>query len=216
MIIKKSFTIFKDRSFSRAGFTLIEIIISIGILSGIIFMVSMFSLDVFNFQIFFSDVFIAQQEISLTLTEMGVQVRSIGPSDNGSYPIESASSTAIVFYSDINGDNAFERVRYFVSGNILRRGVIEPTGNPATYPLAGESTRDVVSNIILPPTASQSLFLYYDKNYTGAQAPMSEPIDVNQVRLIKATITTDKTPQNIQGRVDYFSTMMIRNLRNVQ
>lgn len=198
------------------GFTLIEVLIAIGILSGIIFVVSVFSLDVFNFQIFLGDTFAIQQEINLTLVSMGTEVRAIGPSVNGSYPIEAASSTSFTFYSDVDGDNVFERVRYFVAGSILKRGVIEPTGNPATYPLADETTKDVVNNIILPPIASQSLFLYYDKNYTGAQAPLPASIEINKIRIVKVTITADRNLQDRQGRFNYSSTMMIRNLRNVQ
>jgi len=150
------------------------------------------------------------------LAMMGIEVRSMGPSSNGSYPIESASETSFTFYTDIDGDGAFERVRYFVSGSSLRRGIIEPVGNPATYPLINETVKDVTTNVILPPVASQSLFTYYDQNYTGSQMPMSSPIDVNRIRLIKATITSDRTPQDIKNRTDYSSTMLIRNLHNGQ
>lgn len=198
------------------GFTLIEILISIGILSGIVFVVGTFSLDIFNFQLFLGNAFIMQQEISLTLTNMGVEVRSIGPSASGSYPIESASESSVVFYSDVDGDNVFERVRYFVSGSSLKRGIIEPTGFPAAYPFGDEVIRDVVNNVILSPTASQSLFIYYGSSYSGTQVPLSTPIDINQIRLIKATITADITPQDTKSRLEYSSTMMIRNLRNVQ
>ena len=186
------------------------------ILSGIVLIISMFGLDIFKFQIFFSDTFTMQQEIGLTLTEMGVEIRGMGPSANGSYLIESASATSLVFYTDKDGDSQFDIVRYFVSGSTLRRGVIKPTGNPAIYPSADEVIKDVVSNVILPPIASQSLFLYYDQNYTGTQAPITSPVSVNQVRLIKATISTDRTPQDKMARTEYSSTMMIRNLRNTQ
>lgn len=203
-------------SFLSAGFTLIEVMISMAILGGIMFMVSMFGLDIFNFQIFLSDAFTMQQEIGLTLTSMGVEVRAMGPSANGSYSIEAASDTSLTFYSDVDGDNAFDRVRYFVAGNVFRRGIIKPVGNPATYPLANETFKDLVNNVVLPPTASQSLFVYYDQNYTGTQAKLPLPIDVNRIRIIKATITADRTPQDIKSRVDYSSTMLIRNLRNTQ
>ena len=198
------------------GFTLIEVLIAMSILSGIVFVVSMFGLDIFTFQIFLGDVFTMQQEINLTLTNMGLEVRAMGPSANGSYPIESASDNSLTFYSDVDGDSVFERVRYFVSGAILKRGITEPSGNPTVYNLANEVSTDVVANVILPPVASQSLFSYYDQNYTGDQAPLSLPIDVNKVRLIKVTVTADKTPQDSIGRIDYSSTMLIRNLRNVQ
>ncbi|MDO8496856.1 MAG: prepilin-type N-terminal cleavage/methylation domain-containing protein [bacterium] len=198
------------------GFTLIEVLIAMSILSGIVFIVSMFGLDIFSFQVFLGDVFTMQQDISLTLTSMGLEIRATGPSANGSYPIESASSDSLTFYSDIDGDSAFERVRYFVSGTTLKRGIIEPSGNPAVYNLANEISTDVVKNIILPPSASQPLFSYYDQNYTGDQVSLSLPIDVNKIRLIRATVTADKTPQDLVGRIDYSSTMLIRNLRNVQ
>ena len=198
------------------GFTLIETIIAITILSGVTFVIGMFGLDVFDFQIFLDDALIMQQEIGLTLTDMGTEVRAMGPSANGSYPIEVASDTSLIFYSDIDGDGAFERVRYFISGNTLQRGVIEPAGNPATYPLASETVREVVTNVILPPIAVQPLFIYYDQGYTGSQPPLSLPININRIRLIKTTVTADRTPLDIKGRVDYFATMLIRNLRNVQ
>ncbi len=200
----------------RKGFTLIEALIAMSILSGIVFIVSVFGLDIFSFQIFLGDVFTMQQEITLTLTSMGLEVRAMGPSANGSYPIESASSNSLTFYSDVDGDGVFERVRYFVSGTILKRGIIKPSGNPAVYNLANETSTDVVANVILPPAASQSLFVYYDQNYTGSQPPLSLPIDVNKIRLIRATVTADKTSQDSIGRIDYSSTMLIRNLRNVQ
>ncbi|MBI2065410.1 MAG: prepilin-type N-terminal cleavage/methylation domain-containing protein [Candidatus Yanofskybacteria bacterium] len=199
----------------NSGFTLIEIIIAISILSGIIFVVSMFGLDIFDLQIFLGDIFVVQQEITATLTEMGIEVRAMGPSANGSYPVESASTTSFVYYSDMDGDGSFERIRYFVVGNVLRKGVIKPVGNPATYPLADEVTRDVVRDLILPPVADQPLFSYHDGNYTGTQEPMSEPVDINRIRLIKVVITADKTPQDNLGRFDYSSLMLIRNLRNI-
>lgn len=198
------------------GFTLIEILIGIGILSGIVAVISIFSFDIFSLQLFLGDTFIIQQEINLTLTNMAIEVRAMGPSANGSYPIESASSKSLAFYSDVDGDSVFERVRYFVSGSSLKRGIIEPTGNPAIYVSTDEVSKDVVSNVVLLSTASQSLFVYYEQDYTGNQPAMSHPININRVRLIRATITADRTPQDLRGRVDYSTTMLIRNLHNVK
>ncbi len=198
------------------GFTLIEVIVTMAILSGVILVINMFGIDIFNFQLFLGDVFTIQQEINLTLTSMGIEVRAMGPSANGSYMIESASDTSLVFYSDIDGNGAFDRVRYFASAGILKKGVIKPTGNPALYPPANETISDLVNNVILPPTASQSLFYYYDHNYTGTQPPLPLPIDVNKIRLVKVTITADKKPQDINSRFDYSSVMLIRNLKNVK
>ena len=205
-----------DRSFLRAGFTLIEILIAMGIMSGIVFVISTFGLDIFNFQIFLGDAFIIQQEMSLTLTSMGIEVRAMGPSANGSYPIESASPQSVVFYSDVDGDNVFERVRYYASGGKFMRGVTEPSGNPAIYNPADEKSKELVNNVILPPIASQPLFSYYDEGYTGNQEALPSPVDINKIRLIKATITADRTSQDMRGRSDYSAVMLIRNLKGAK
>src|SRR3989344_4905237 len=160
------------------GFTLIEVLIAIGILSGLALIVGFFGLDIFEFQIFLGDTFTIQNEINITLASMGIDVRGMGPSDNGSYPIESASSSSLVFYSDIDGDGNFERVRYFVSNNTLNRAIIEPTGNPAIYPLGNEGAKEEVHGVVLPPVASEPLLIFYDKDYDGSQAAMPEPIDI--------------------------------------
>lgn len=200
----------------NSGFTLIEVLIAVGILSGLILAVSFFGLDIFEFQLFLGDTFIVQNEINITLVSMGVDIRGMGPSDNGSYPMESASSGSLVFFSDIDGDGSFERIRYFVSNGSLNRGIIEPTGNPAAYFPVDEVVKELVHDVILPPIAGQPLFSYFDRNFDGSQPAMPEPIDINQVRLVRATITADKSPQDLQGRINYSATMLIRNLRNAQ
>ena len=202
--------------YKLVGFTLIEVLVAMGILFGIVTVISIFSFDIFSFQLFLGDTFITQQEINLTLTNMAIEVRAMGPSANGSYPIELASSKSFAFYSDVDGDSVFERVRYFVLGSSLKRGIIEPSGNPAVYIIANEISKDVVGNVVLPPTASQSLFVYYEQDYTGSQPAMPHPINVNKVRLIKATVTADKTPHDLRGRVDYSAKMLIRNLHNAK
>ncbi len=212
----KIFKFFRSRIFISRGFTLLEILIVMAILSGLIFVISYFGYNVFNLQIFLGQSFVEQQEVSLTLSNMGIEMRGMGPSANGSYTIESASSKSFTFYSDVDGSGVFSRVRYYVSGTTLTRGLTKPTGNPAVYNPANEVLTDVVHNVILAPVASQSLFTYYDPNYTGTQTAMPSPINVNQIRLVKITVTVDPTPGDTKSRTDYSNTVLIRNLRNVQ
>jgi prepilin-type N-terminal cleavage/methylation domain-containing protein len=56
----------KGNRLLSAGFTLVEIIIAMGILSGLILAISIFSFDVFDFGIFLGENITSQQEIQLT------------------------------------------------------------------------------------------------------------------------------------------------------
>ena len=194
------------------GMTLIEVLIVMAIMSGIVFVVAMFGLDISDFGIFLGDTFTAQQEIQLTLTAMATEIRSMGPSENGSYAIESAASNSFTFYSDVDGDDVFERVRYFIVGNTLRRGIIEPTGNPATYSTFAETTRDLVHDLVV--TASPSMFIYFDGNYDGSQNDLPIPVNIALIRLVKVSIVSDRTPNDQEARIGFSMTTVIRNLKD--
>lgn len=191
-----------------------EILIVMAILSGVVVVISIFTLDVSNFGVFLGDALSAQQEIQLSLSSMATEIRSMGPSANGSYPIESASSTSFTFYSDIDGDNIFERVRYFVQNNVLKRGVIEPSGNPIVYSALNEQVMDLVHDLVLP--TGGSIFYFYDKNYDGSQSSMSAPVNVVDIRMTRVLITADKSPQNESARITFSTTTIIRNLKDDQ
>ena len=118
---------------ANKGFTLIEIIIAIAIFSGIILAVSMFGLDVYDFGIFLGENLNAQRELQTTLRVMASEMKAMNQSVVGSYAIESASQNAITFYSDIDGDGLTDKIRYFLENNILKKGVIKPSGSPLSY-----------------------------------------------------------------------------------
>lgn len=190
------------------GFTLIEIIIAIGILSGIILMVSIFIFNVFDLGIFLGENITSQQELQLTLRVMVSEMRSMTQSVNGSYPIESASQNEIIFYSDRNSDGLAERIHYFLDGNILKRGVIEASGSPLAYS-GTEDTTEVVHNIY---SLAGNIFSYYDSNYSGTQAEIGFPVNIPLLRLIRVNLTVDPNPLDPSSRVNFSSAINIRNL----
>ncbi len=192
----------------KNGFTLIEILIAIAIFSGIVFVISSFGLDVYDFGIFLGENLTAQQELQLTLRSMVSEMRAMTQSVGGAYPIESASQNSIVFYSDSDGDGFTERIRYFLDGNILKRGIIKPTGNPLSYS-GTEDIREAVHNIYL---SAGNIFGYYDVGYNGTQSELSFPVNIPLVRLIKAKLTVDPNPADPSSRVNFSAEVNIRNL----
>ena len=195
--------------FSGAGFTLLEILISITILSGIILVVSLFGFNVFNFSIFLGNDIVSQQEIQLTLKVMVSEIRSMTQSINGSYPLELVFQNSLVFYSDIDGDGFSDRVHYYLQGTTFYKGVTKPTGNPLIYDVTNEKITEVVHNIY---TSAGNIFSYYDSSYTGSQAALSFPINIPVVRLIKVNLTVDPDPANTSSRANFSTQVNVRNL----
>ena len=136
----------------------------------------------------------------------------MGPANNGGYPIESATATSFIFYTDLDGDKLFERVRYYLEGNILKRGMIKPTGNPAVYLSANEQIREVVHNIISNPPP---IFSYYPKDVDGTGTALVSPVDPSLVRLLKIDIASDQDPQKAPGPATLKAFITIRNFRGI-
>jgi len=110
-----------------SGFTLPEIIVTTAIFTVILGAVSLFARDIFYYNTVFSSGLASYDDARKILRPIASEIRSAAQSSSGSYNIESANSTSFVFFSDVNADGKKERIRYFLSGTTLRRGVIMPT-----------------------------------------------------------------------------------------
>ena len=182
----------KQKNNKEAGLTLVEILVSIGIMSGAIALVGLFTRDVSNIGIDYTQRFETEQEINLTINEMIVELRSIIQSNAGSYPISAASTSSITFYTDIKDDGLIDRVRYFLDGTTLKQGVIIPSGDPLTYNPVNETVKDVVHNVVV---GTSTIFSYYDENFTGGEPPLTFPVTISEIRMIEVSISAQDTGQ---------------------
>ena len=137
--------------------------------------------------------------------------RSTLPSSLGSYAIDSASSTAFIYYADLNGDGLKEKIRYFLSGTTLRQGVIKPSGSPLVYNPANEKIADMIHGIV---KNSGPIFTYYDTNYDGTTAPLATPVNLLNIRLVKITVKVDVDPRKPPGPAQFTTQVSIRNLKD--
>lgn len=201
----------QDRK-SNSGFTIIELIISVFILSIVVITATSFQRDVFSLNYSLQGNLNAQIEARRVVRVMIAELRKASPSSLGAYPIASASSTAITFYSDLDSNGTKERVRYFVSGNEVRRGVIIPTGNPAVYNSGSETLTTVISGFVSSSTLP--LFQYYPSTYSGTSTAMSYPLDIPAIRLIKITAIINKDPAHNPAPFIITSQVNLRNLKD--
>lgn len=153
------------------GFTLIEIIVSIGISSVLLIAIMLLigtALPVYRSTFLQTSV---NETARVQMKRIANEIREARFSDAGEYPIVEATGRKIVFYADIDGDVATERVRYELVGTHLIRGIINPSGSPAVYDEGQETVATVASFVY---NGSGPLFTYYGSNY---------PIDPNPLVL---------------------------------
>jgi len=140
------------------------------------------------------------------------ELRSASIGVDGSYPITQASSSQIIFYSSYgNSTGLVNKIRYFISGNELKKGVIKPSGSPLIYNSSSESVKTVGIGI---NNGSVPLFYYYDSNYNGTSSPLSQPVNITSIRYVKINMVIFKqTSRNSTSTFIVNTGSSIRNLK---
>lgn len=185
-IIKKLKHRFKLSGENGEGFTLIEVLVTL----------SIFTILIFGFSAMLNDIFVNSNQQLLSMNNidqarlaMSVftnEIRNATTGSDGSYPLNQADDSQIIFYSNFRtNDAAVERIRYYISGDTLYKGVVLPSGNPLTYNLSSESISPVIAGI---SNSNDPIFYYYDGSYDGSTSPLSQPVNINQVRFVKISL----------------------------
>lgn len=194
----------------QTGLTIIEVLVVLFILVLVGTAVVTFQINIFSLNKISSDSLTAEGEARQAFKVITSEIRTMTPSSMGAYAIDQVGTSSITFYSNVDNDSLIEKVRYFLSGNTLKRGVIKPSGNPLTY-TGTESFKEMVHNIA---NATSSIFSYYDANYDGTSAPLSAPVNPISVRLIKVNIIIDHDPVKSPPPFLITTQVSIRNLKD--
>jgi type II secretory pathway pseudopilin PulG len=201
---------FSNKNFHK-GMTLVETLVGLGVLIMIMVAIASFQVNVIKNNKYSNDVLLSAQDASVILKTMVKELRSSKPGNNGSYPIVQAATSSLTFFSDIDSDNLQEQVRYFLSANTLKKGVIKPTGSPLSY--SGQETFYILATSI-KNTASTSMFEYYDNTYVSTSTPLVQPVTTSAVRLIKISLLIDADPNRSPIPRTYISEATLRNLKD--
>lgn len=212
MITREVLTLSKQTTHPRSGFTLVEVLIGVGVFSllslGIawILITSLRSNETIWRQLS------TQNDARRVLQEVVDNLRRAEQSDIGSYPIEAASSTGIIFYANIDADQNRERVRIWLDGTTVKRGIIQPTGNPIQYDSETEQIVEIAHAAINTQQGSP-LFSYYDTDFTGTQDPLPEPITITDIRVVRVQLELEENPGESPVPFHAESVVHIRNLK---
>lgn len=197
---------------SKNGLTLIEILFALGIFLMVVVLIGSFQKNIFFFNSITQKNLSAQMEGRRASKSVASDLRQASPSSLGAYPILQASSTSVTFYADTNSDGLKERIRYFLSGTDFRKGVVVPSGNPLTYNQANESITTLVSNVT--NLNAIPVFEYFDTNYAGTSTPLTVPIDILSIRLVKLVLVIDENPDEPPPSLTITTQVTIRNIKD--
>lgn len=200
----------------KKGFTIIEAVVAVAVFLVIVSVMIVFQRSVLTNTKVLQSSLLVQMQVRKTTQAFIAEVRSARSSSAGAYPIESAATSSFVFYANIDGDSAVERVRYFLGTttppSTLLKGVTKPTG--IVYNLANESISNQVNAINASSTVP--IFTYYDKNYNGTSSstPLSEPVNIPDIRLVKMSLPVDPNQSRSPIFQIYSTQVMLRNLKD--
>lgn len=196
----------------QGGFTLVEVLVAIGILGTISGGVIAFERNIIMQTKALQSSLIAQQQTTRALRSFVKEMRGATHSGGGAYVIEAAATSSVTFFANIDGDTSIERVRYFLASTSLYKALLEPTGT--LYNPANEGLYLIVRDI--QNSSTSPLFEYYDKNYAGtaSSTPLALPINIPDVRLIKMSLPVDPNKARSPVFQTYTTQVSVRNLKD--
>jgi hypothetical protein len=172
--------------------------------------------NIFSFGNLFQENLNAQNEARRAFAQMTEDIRNASYASNGSYPITTASTSTITFFSDVDMDGYKEQVRYYIDSNKkLRRGVIEPI--TSTQPVSYSAPEVITTLVSKIANTSTAIFSYYDANYNGtaSSTALSYPLNIMDIRMIKMDIIIQATDKKQQTLTTIMTThAMLRNLKD--
>lgn len=184
------------------GYTLMEMLVAIGVFVLVMVMSGDFIITTFRTLRYGSEFDTAVENARRAVEVISREIRGANLSDRGDYPIALADGQDLVFYSDIDYDNDFDRVRYYVNNRTLYKSVTQPgalrdySGAAVTTPIAS-----YLNNI------AQPAFRYYDGS-------VAETADLDSIRLVRVHLLFNVTPGVAPDDILVETDVHLRNLKS--
>ncbi len=211
-MFNKSYFINHISNRERRGMTLVEILVAVSILVIVMAAVATFQYNVLDYNRYSQVALTNVQDATNILKYMSKELRTMSPSANGSYPILFAATSSLTFHSDIEGDGAKEQIRYYIASTTLYRGIIVSSGSPPTYNPANENKNIIASGV--RNATSSALFEYFDGSYDGNGQPLTYPLTIYTIRLVRINIMIDSDPKKSPLPIIYTTQVSLRNIKD--
>lgn len=195
-------------SHSLKGFTLVEMLVVIFITG-----VMGIALNTMITNFYKTNAYLLEQTKATDIAHRGlstsfIDLREASYGDDGSYPIQSVSTSSITFFSDVDNDGVVEKIRLYLVNGTFYRGVTESTSTPPTYVGQKESTT-TIANYVRNGT-STPIFKYYDAN---GVLLASSTIPIASIASISTLLMIDINPFRAPDILTLQETATLRNIR---
>lgn len=172
----------------KQGFTLIEVLMTVAIFTlisyGLIVLVS----NVFSSSAKQGSLLAGSDQARKAGFNLTNELRNASTGANGAYSVGQADAQTLILYSNADNQPDIERIRYYVTGGKLYKGITQPTGT--TYNLGTEESHIVLDDLA---NGANPVFYYYDGSYDGnIDNFLAQPVNINDIRHIKLNLLVYK------------------------
>lgn len=190
------------------GFTIIETLVVISVFTLIMVAVSSSILYFYK-----SNRITLEQAYAINSARKGIEfmtrdIREIIYSDEGAYPIISIDANSFYFYSDIDRDDSVERIRYFIDGTDLKKGLTEASGDPPQY-LDGNEMISIVSDSTRNIEQAIPVFEFFDEQ--GVE--ITDYDNISDVAFVKVNLVVNINANRLPDEFTLRSSATLRNLK---
>jgi len=196
---------------SSAGFTLLELLVAMGIFSLVILAATWIFISGLRYNTIIWDQLQGQTDGRRAVKEIMDIVRKAEESSIGSYSIVSAEDNELILYANVDADSYREKVRFWLDDTTLKRGITKPSGDPLGY--SGAEDVVEISHYVVNIAEAVPLFEYYDETYTGSETALITPADVASLRIVKVQLEIEKDPDKTPIPLHVESMASVRNLK---
>jgi len=201
----------KDCYKNKKAFTLLEMLVALGIFAIISTIVVWIMITSFRSNAIIWEQLKTQNEGRRALQEVIDDVRRAEESSIGSYTVDSASEYEFSFFANIDDDSLREKVRFFIDGTTLKKGVTNVEGNPLNY--NGEENIVEIAHDAVNIAKNAPLFLYYDQDYSGTENALDFPVNITDIRVVRIQLELEKDPTATPVPLHVEGVVSIRNLK---
>jgi hypothetical protein len=152
----------------------------------------------------------ASDDARVLMDRMTRELRQAVEVKDGDGAFTQALPRQCAFYSDIDRDGSPEIVSYRVAGNVLYRGVAEPSRAVPPYTPYGTAVEAVLVRSI-DALWTGSAFTYYDRSDPPVQVSSGTPEDISAVSL---RLVNSVTVGGVTGVADRSTWVKVRSVEN--
>lgn len=190
------------RSQNQSGFTIIELLVVISILGIISTLMLNFTVMSFKATRFEAEQAEAVTQARNAMNIMKTEIRGANNSAHGDYPLLTINNQEFVFFSDIDKDDVYEKISYYLDGLELKKAVTRPG---ALNDYTDSPVISVIANYV--NNQSEDIFTYYTSDYAATA-------DIDEVRLINMNLKINVTPEIAPADIYVETDVALRNLKS--